>query len=70
MNRFPQYRRAIFYDDIRIDELVKSRKTPFFVILAPHLLRDKLQPVKDFDLSENPVLSTGYRVSILRFSPE
>ncbi|OPX38026.1 MAG: hypothetical protein B1H12_03445 [Desulfobacteraceae bacterium 4484_190.2] len=55
---------------VNIDELVKSRKTPFFVIPAPHLLRDKLQPVKDSDLSENPVFSISCRVSGLRFSPE
>ena len=52
------------------DELVKSRKTPFFVIPAPHLLRDKLQPVEDSDISENPVFPIGYIVSGLRFSPE
>jgi len=29
---------------VTIDELVKSRKVPFFVIPAPHQVRDKLQP--------------------------
>jgi len=28
----------------KIDELVKSRKSPFSVIPAPHPVRDKLQP--------------------------
>jgi len=38
-----------------IDGFVKSRKTQLIVIPAPHQVRDKLQPVKDSDLSENPV---------------
>jgi len=30
--------------EVKDNELVKSRKTPFFVIPAPHQVRDKLQP--------------------------
>jgi len=47
----------------KIDTFVKSRKIPFPVIPAPRLMRDKLQPVKNSDLSENPVISIGYIVS-------
>jgi len=32
-----------------IDEVVKSPKIPFFVIPAPHQVRDKLRPVEDAD---------------------
>jgi hypothetical protein len=46
-----------------MDGFIKSRKTPFFVIPAPHQMRDKLQPESRF--------SIGYRVSGLRpFGPE
>ncbi len=45
---------------MKIDALVKSRETPLFVISAPHYVRDKLQPVEDSDLSENPVFSETY----------
>ena len=58
------------FSSSNFDGLVKSQKTSFFVIPAPHQVRDKLQPVEDSDLSENPVFSASYRVSGLRFSPE
>ena len=41
----------------KVDNLVKSRKSLENVIPAPHQVRDKLQPVEDSDLSENPVNS-------------
>ncbi len=35
--------RVLKYDG-KVDELVKSRELPIFVIPAPHRVRDKLQP--------------------------
>jgi hypothetical protein len=42
-----------------IDGSVKSLKSSFSVIPAPHRVQDKLQPVEDSDLSENPVSSNS-----------
>jgi len=46
------------------DCFVKSRKSLENVIPAPHQVRDKLQPVEDSDLSENPVnsITSGCRI--------
>ena len=41
---FDLYQSSFFIINNNIDGLVKSRKTPFFVIPAPHPVRDKLQP--------------------------
>jgi hypothetical protein len=48
----------------KVDNLVKSRKSLENVIPAPHQVRDKLQPVEDSDLSENPVnsITSGCRI--------
>ena len=40
-----------------VDELARIKSLPSNVIPAPHQVRDKLQPVEDSDLSENPVNS-------------
>jgi len=47
----------LFDEIIKDDNLVKSQEFAFSVIPAPHQVRDKLQPVEDSDLSENPVNS-------------
>jgi len=46
----------------------KSREFPVSVIPAPDQVRDKLQPVEDSDLSENPVFSIGTETPGPRFS--
>ena len=40
---------------LNYEELVESQETSFPVIPVPHQVQDKLQPVKDSYLSENPV---------------
>jgi hypothetical protein len=49
----------IFLKQIKFDELVKSRKTPFFVIPAPHQVRDKLQPESSFFQLVKKFLDSG-----------
>jgi hypothetical protein len=52
------------WSKFKIDGFVKSRGSLENVIPAPHQVRDKLQPVEDSDLSENPVnsITSGCRI--------